>query len=72
MEVLVVNALRHETHLSHFNLEEALNFISCVKPKKAYLTHIAPDMGLHGETEKLLPKSVYISYDGLKINIDDS
>ena len=72
LDILVLNALRHKEHYSHINLVQALEIIDEIKPKNAYLTHIAPDMGLHGETEKLLPKSVYISHDGLKINIDDS
>ena len=69
LEVLVVNALRHETHLSHFNLEEALNFISCVKPKKAYLTHISHHLGFHETIEKTLPENVFLAYDELEITI---
>jgi len=33
LEVLVVNALRIEPHISHFNLEEALQFVSVINPK---------------------------------------
>jgi phosphoribosyl 1,2-cyclic phosphate phosphodiesterase len=40
LKVLVVNALREEAHNTHFNLEEALNFIALVKPDKAYLSHL--------------------------------
>ena len=41
LQVLVINALREEPHNTHFNLEEALDFIALVKPEKAYLTHIS-------------------------------
>ena len=68
-DVLVLNALRHHEHYSHINLEEALEIINDVKPKKTYLTHIAPQMGFHRDTEKLLPKSVFLAYDGLEIEI---
>ncbi len=69
LNCLVLNALRHKEHYSHINLEQALKIINDVKPKKTYLTHIAPQMGYHRNTEKLLPESVSIAYDGLEINI---
>ena len=68
-KVLVVNALRKEPHHSHFNLEEALDFIEKVKPDKAYLTHISHVLGFHDEVEKELPKNVHLAYDNLQINI---
>ena len=69
VKVLVVNALRLQPHQSHFNLEEALQFIDKVKPEKAYLTHISHLLGFHEAVEKLLPKNVFLAYDGLQITI---
>ncbi|MBU2927058.1 MBL fold metallo-hydrolase [Winogradskyella psychrotolerans] len=69
LEVLVVNALRIKPHISHFNLEEALEFIAKVKPKRAYLTHISHLLGFHDDVEQLLPENVFLAYDNLKINI---
>ncbi|MBP2832728.1 MBL fold metallo-hydrolase [Aquimarina sp. U1-2] len=69
VQVLVVNALRIEPHHSHFNLEEALEFIDEIKPKRAYLTHISHLLGFHAEVEKTLPDHVFIAYDNLKITI---
>jgi len=69
IDVLVINALRIEEHYSHFNLEQALEFISTVKPRKAYLTHISYMLGFHNEVEKILPENVYLAYDGLEITI---
>ena len=71
VEVLVVNALRFEEHISHFNIEEALAFIDYVKPKKAYLTHISHLMGLHETVTKQLPENVELAYDGLIIELED-
>ena len=68
-KILVVNALRKEPHHSHFNLEEALDFIEKVKPEKAYLTHISHLLGFHDEVEKELPKNVHLAFDNLQINI---
>ena len=67
LDVLVVNALRIEPHLSHFNLDEALAFIKRIRPKKSYLTHISHHMGFHDEVQKKLPKSVFLAYDQLEI-----
>jgi phosphoribosyl 1,2-cyclic phosphate phosphodiesterase len=66
-EIIVVNALRREKHVSHFNLAEALQLIEELKPKKAYLTHISHQLGLHEEVEKELPENVFLAYDGLEI-----
>ncbi len=69
LKVLVVNALRIKPHHSHFNLEEALNFIEMIKPEKAYLTHISHYMGFHEEVQKSLPKNVFLAYDNLQITL---
>jgi phosphoribosyl 1,2-cyclic phosphate phosphodiesterase len=69
LEVLVINALREEPHMSHFNLEEALHFIDKVKPKRAYLTHISHHMGFHDEVQQRLPENVFLAYDNLQITI---
>lgn len=68
-KVLVVNALRHEPHISHFNLKEALAFINLVNPERAYLTHVSHLLGFHDEVQQILPKNVYLAYDNLKIKI---
>lgn len=69
LDVLVVNALREEPHNTHFNLQEALDFISLVQPKKAYLTHISHLLGFHDEVEQHLPSNVFLAYDNLEINL---
>lgn len=67
--ILVVNALRTEPHHSHFNLEEAIDFVSKVKPEKAYFTHISHLMGFHAEVEKSLPDNIHLAYDNLTIEV---
>lgn len=69
LKVLVVNALRETQHPTHFNLEEALQFIDEIKPEKAYLTHISHLMGLHEEIQEKLPDNVFLAYDNLQITI---
>jgi phosphoribosyl 1,2-cyclic phosphate phosphodiesterase len=69
LKVLVINALREEPHNTHFNLEEALNFIALVKPEKAYLTHISHLLGFHEEVQKQLPPNVFLAFDNLEITL---
>lgn len=67
LDILVINALRKDTHVSHFNLAQALEIISYLQPKQAYLTHISHQLGLHAVEEALLPEGVFIAYDGLSL-----
>ena len=68
-KVLVINCLREEEHHSHFNLQDALDFIHLVQPTKAYLTHISHLLGFHEEVQKRLPANVFLAYDNLKITL---
>jgi phosphoribosyl 1,2-cyclic phosphate phosphodiesterase len=69
VKVLVINALKNESHHSHFSLREALAFIAEVQPEKAYLTHISHLLGFHDEVQQKLPNNVYLAYDNLEITI---
>ncbi len=69
LDVLVINALRIKEHISHLNLEQALEIIAMLKPKRAYLTHVSHLLGFHDEVEKQLPENVFLAYDQLKITI---
>ena len=67
-EVLVINALRVEPHPTHLNLEEALEMVDLLKPKRAYFTHISHLLGFHCQCSKQLPENVYLAYDKLEIH----
>ncbi|MFM8242853.1 MAG: MBL fold metallo-hydrolase [Crocinitomicaceae bacterium] len=69
-KTLIINALHLFPHISHFNLEEALNFIELIQPESAYLTHISHLFGKHDDIKNLLPNHVFPAYDGLKINFN--
>lgn len=68
-KILVINALRKEEHISHFNLSEALELIDRIKPERAYITHISHQMGLHSVEEKNIPDKVSFAYDGLSVEL---
>lgn len=69
LDVLVINALRKDEHISHFTLSQALEIIDELKPKKAYLTHISHQMGFHTEVSKELPPNIFLASDGLEIEL---
>ena len=66
-KVLVLNALQIENHISHFTLQEAIDFARAVGAETTYLTHISHNLGLHESVSKELPKGILLAYDGLKI-----
>jgi phosphoribosyl 1,2-cyclic phosphate phosphodiesterase len=69
MDVLVLNALRREPHISHFTFEEAIELVKELKPKKAYFTHISHQLGLHDEVCRELPPNIELAFDGLQLII---
>ena len=71
LDILIINALRKKEHYSHFNLEQTLQLINEVKPRRAYLTHIAHSMGKYGETSLELPENVFLGVDGLELRIEN-
>lgn len=71
VKYLVVNALRKEKHISHFSLREAVDFIREISPKKAFITHISHQMGLHKNVSKELPSEIVLAYDGLSLSWND-
>ena len=70
LDTLVINALRFEPHPSHLNVDEAIEIIELIKPRKTYFTHISHNMGFHEEVCEKLPKNVTLAYDGLVLEID--
>ncbi len=69
-KVVVLNALRIEEHISHFNLQEAVEMATEIGADKTYLTHISHLLGKHRTVSKDLPDTIELAWDGLKIEID--
>ena len=68
-EILVLNALQREQHISHFNLREALQMVETIQPRHTYLTHVSHKLGLHADVAKELPDDVSLAFDGLQVNL---
>ena len=66
----MLNALRYESHISHYSLPEAVAILEDLAPRRAYLTHIGHQLGRHQEVEATLPDFVRLAYDGLTLIID--
>jgi len=68
-DVIVLNALRREEHISHFTLAQAVAVLEEAQPKRAYLTHISHQLGRHHDVEAELPDWIRLAYDGLQVVI---
>jgi len=69
-EVMVVNALRKQKHISHYNLEEAIDLVKEVQVPTAYFTHISHQLGKHEKIEAELPDDIHLAYDGLQLQFN--
>ena len=67
-DILILDALRHEPHPTHFSVGEALREIENLQPRRAFLTHIAHDLDCDIDNAKL-PQNVELAYDGLQIEL---
>lgn len=68
-KVLVLSALQKNSHLSHFNLEQAIDMVRELKIPQAYFIHMGHRMGLHRNIEEELPEGMELAYDGLQIEL---
>ncbi|MEZ5307226.1 MAG: MBL fold metallo-hydrolase [Pyrinomonadaceae bacterium] len=66
LDVLVLDCVRLKPHSTHLCLEEALDYIEILRPKRAYLTHLNHDI-LYERDKHLLPDNVWFGYDGLVV-----
>lgn len=67
LDVLILNALQHRKHYSHFNLEEAVNHAMLIGAKTTILTHISHHLGVSSAIQPILPDNVILGYDGMQI-----
>ena len=69
-EVLVINALRHKKHLSHYTLNEATELVQELDVPTAYFTHISHQLGLYETIDTDLPRGMHLAYDRLQLSFD--
>lgn len=66
-DIIVLNALRKEKHVSHFTLSEAIELVGHLAIPTAYFTHVSHQMGKHEEVNKSLPPNRMLAWDGLSL-----
>jgi len=66
-KILIINALQRQPHISHFTLDEAIEFAQKIGAEQTYFTHISHNLGLHEVVEKELPTGMKLAYDGLTL-----
>ena len=69
VDVLILDALRHRPHPTHFTVAEALQVVERIQPRQTYLTHVCHDLA-HAATNQSLPPGVELAYDGLALTIE--
>jgi phosphoribosyl 1,2-cyclic phosphate phosphodiesterase len=70
LDVLVIDALRYRHHPTHMTVDQALDVVDRLKPRRTFFTHIAHEVR-HADLEAKLPEHVYLGYDGLTIEVQD-
>jgi len=68
LDILIIGALRHKPHPTHLSLAQAVAMVERLKPRRAYFTHIAHELG-HAVTNSTLPTHVQLAYDGLRLEL---
>jgi phosphoribosyl 1,2-cyclic phosphate phosphodiesterase len=69
IEVLVLNALRHRPHPTHFSLSEAVAVAERLQARQAWFTHVCHDLG-HDATNRSLPDGMRLAHDGLQLRVE--
>lgn len=70
VRTVIIDALRHRPHSTHFSVDEAIAAVRRMGAARAYLTHICHDLG-HAATSARLPPGVELAYDGLVLEIQE-
>jgi phosphoribosyl 1,2-cyclic phosphate phosphodiesterase len=68
-KILVINALQRQSHISHFTLDEAIDFAREIGAETTYFTHISHRLGKHADITAELPPGIELAYDGLTLSI---
>jgi phosphoribosyl 1,2-cyclic phosphate phosphodiesterase len=69
LDILFLDALRHQPHPTHSTVEASLGIVERLQPKRAFFTHICHDLA-HEETNATLPERVRLAYDGMKLEFE--
>ena len=69
LDILILDALRHEPHFSHSHLARSIDFVEKLQPRRAFFTHMGHDLD-QAATEAILPPHIRLAYDGLQLHFE--
>jgi len=69
LDILILDALRHEPHPSHSHLARSVEFVQQLKPRRAFFTHISHYLE-HEATNATLPPNIRLAHDGLQLTFE--
>ncbi len=72
VKILIIEAVRHEPHIAHLTLSQAIDFANKIGAEEVYFTHISHYIGKHKIINKELPSNMQLSYDGMEILINNN
>ena len=70
-DVMVLNALRKEKHISHYTLDEAVAEVQGLGIVQSYFTHISHQLGRHQDVNAVLPKGIELAWDGMELTFEE-
>jgi phosphoribosyl 1,2-cyclic phosphate phosphodiesterase len=70
LDVLFLDALRHNPHPTHSTVEQSVRTVEELAPRRAFFTHISHDLA-HAQTESRLPPHIRLAYDGLELDVGE-
>lgn len=69
VDIMILDTLRYRPHPAHLSVDEALDILSEINARESYMIHLCHDVE-HSELEAILPHAVYVSYDGLSLQVE--
>ena len=66
VDVMVLDALRHEPHSTHLTVAESVGLLQRIGAPRSFITHLCHDLD-HHETQRALPETMFVAYDGLEL-----
>ena len=66
LDVLILDALRPQPHVTHFSLDQAVEVAGRIGARQTFFTHMSHELE-HEATCKSLPDGMDLAYDGLRI-----
>lgn len=68
LDLLIISALRHRPHSTHFNVQQSLEASERLGAKRVFFTHVADDLD-HETTNRELPEWANLLYDGQELEV---